>query len=135
MRLSTGKCPLPASRCLLFDTCVLKKRRLAVHLILSPHPLISLTDVFHVGNCFRCSINKRYSAIEVVHEFFFEAGVLLNRAEEVTSEVRNAAPIPVGIPAIGHIRNPLRAQFDVSWSARPHSYSDTRKAIDDQRRE
>ena len=45
---------------------------------------------FHEGNCFRCSINKGYSTIEVVNEFLFEAGVLLNRAEEVISGVRNA---------------------------------------------
>ena len=68
---------------------------------------MSLTDGFHEGNCFRCGINTRYSAIEAVHEYLFEAGVLLNRAEEVISGVRNAHQFLSEAPAIGHMRNPL----------------------------
>ena len=56
----------------------------------SLHPQCHQLMGFREGNCFRCSINKRYSTIEVAHESLFEAGVLLNRAEEVISGVRNA---------------------------------------------
>ena len=94
---------------------------------------MSLTDGFPEGNCFRCGINKRYSTIEVGHEFRFEAGVLLNRTEEVISGVRNAQQflseaLLLGTSAIHQKLNGM----SLVLLFLTHN-SDTRRAIYDQR--